>query len=60
MPRQNGRIRQAAHQGETRDSRKGRKSPVELDVIRALCDIWFYENGVPENISPLVNDMLTE
>ena len=52
--------RSAAHQGETRDSRKGRKSPAELDVIRALCDIWFYENSVPENISPLVNDMLTE
>jgi hypothetical protein len=52
--------RSAAHQGETRDSRKGRKAPAELDVIRALCDIRFYENGVPENISPLVDDMLTE
>jgi hypothetical protein len=52
--------RLAAHQGETRDSRKGRKSQAELDVIRALCDIRFYENSVPENISPLVNDMLTE
>ena len=50
--------RSAAHRGETPDSRKGRKSPAELDVIRALCDIGFYENGVPENISPLVNDML--
>jgi hypothetical protein len=52
--------RSAAHEGETRDSRKGRKSPAELDVIRALCDIRFYENGVPENISSLVDDMLTE
>ena len=52
--------RSAAHQGETRDSRKGRKSAPELDVIRALCDIRFYDNGVPENISPLAKDMLTE
>jgi hypothetical protein len=52
--------RSAAHQGEARDSRKGRKSPAELDVIRALCDIRLYENGMPENISPLVNHMLTE
>jgi len=52
--------RSAAHQGETRDSRKGRKSPAELDVIRALCDIRFFENGLPENISPLANDMLRE
>jgi hypothetical protein len=52
--------RSATQQGETRDSRKGRKSPIELDVIRTLCDFRFYENGMPENISPLVNDMLTE
>ena len=52
--------RSAAHQGETPDSRKGRKPPAELDVIRALCDIHFYENNVPENMSPLVNDMLRE
>src|SRR5215831_17155057 len=52
--------RSAAQQGETPDSRKGRKSPAELDVIRALSDIRFYENGVPENISPLVKDMRKE
>jgi hypothetical protein len=52
--------RSAAHQAGTRDSRKGRKSPPELDVIRARCDFRFYEKGVPENISPLVDDMLTE
>jgi hypothetical protein len=52
--------RSAAHQGETRGSRKGRKSKAELDVIRALCDISLYDNGVPENITPLVKEMRKE
>jgi hypothetical protein len=52
--------RSAAQQGEIRDSRRGRKPPAELDVIRVLCDFWFFEKGVPENVSTLVNEMLTE
>jgi hypothetical protein len=39
-------------------TRRGRKSLPELDVIRAICDTYFYESGVPDNLTPLVNDLL--